>query len=102
MLEICSFSLESCLTAQKAGADRVELCGGMFEGGTTPSAGLVSLVRQNLTIKLFVMEMEILLGLANKIGDYMNIIMICAYLKKDTIYCLLLAEMRVCYMQDNA
>jgi len=55
MLEICSFSLESCLTAQKAGADRVELCGGMFEGGTTPSAGLVSLVRQNLTIKLFVM-----------------------------------------------
>ena len=55
MLEICCFSLESCLTAQKAGAGRVELCGGMFEGGTTPSAGLISLVRQNLTIKLYVM-----------------------------------------------
>ena len=55
MLEICSFSLESCLTAQKAGAGRVELCGGMFEGGATPSAGLVSLVRQSLTIKLYVM-----------------------------------------------
>ena len=55
MLEICSFSLESCLTAQKAGAGRVELCGGMFEGGTTPSAGLISLARQNLTIKLYVM-----------------------------------------------
>ncbi len=55
MLEICSFSLESCLTAQKAGAGRVELCGGMLEGGTTPSAGLIRLARQNLTIKLYVM-----------------------------------------------
>lgn len=55
MLEICSFSLESCLTAQKAGAGRVELCSGMFEGGTTPSAGLIRLARQNLAIKLFVM-----------------------------------------------
>jgi copper homeostasis protein len=55
MLEICCFSLESCETAQKAGAGRVELCGGMFEGGTTPSAGLISLARQHLTIKLYVM-----------------------------------------------
>ncbi len=55
MLEICCFSLESCLTAQKAGANRVELCGGMFEGGTTPSAGLIRLARQNLNIKLYVM-----------------------------------------------
>ncbi len=55
MLEICCFSLESCLTAQKAGANRVELCGGMFEGGTTPSAGLIRLARQNLSIQLYVM-----------------------------------------------
>ncbi|MBA4851778.1 copper homeostasis protein CutC [Emticicia sp. BO119] len=55
MLEICCFSLESCLTAQKAGAYRIELCGGMFEGGTSPSAGLIKLARQNLTIKLYVM-----------------------------------------------
>lgn len=55
MLEICCFSLESCLTAQKAGAYRVELCGGMFEGGTSPSAGLIKLARQHLSIKLYVM-----------------------------------------------
>lgn len=55
MLEICCFSLESCLTAQKAGAYRIELCGGMFEGGTSPSAGLIKLARQYLTIKLYVM-----------------------------------------------
>lgn len=55
MLEICCFSLESCLTAQKAGAYRIELCGGMFEGGTSPSAGLIKLARQHLSIKLYVM-----------------------------------------------
>ena len=55
MLEICCFSLESCLIAQEAGAKRIELCGGMFEGGTTPSAGLIGLARQNLTIQLYVM-----------------------------------------------
>jgi copper homeostasis protein len=55
MLEICCFSLESCLIAQKAGANRVELCGGMLEGGTTPSAGLIRLARQNLHIKLYIM-----------------------------------------------
>lgn len=55
MLEICSFSLESCLTAQKAGAGRIELCGGMLEGGTTPSVGLIRLARQHLSIQLYVM-----------------------------------------------
>lgn len=55
MIEVCTYSLESCLTAQRAGANRVELCGGMAEGGTTPSAGLIQLVRQHLTIPLLVM-----------------------------------------------
>ena len=55
MLEICCFSLESCLTAQKAGAYRIELCGGMFEGGTTPSAGLIKAARKNIAIKIYVM-----------------------------------------------
>jgi copper homeostasis protein len=55
MLEICCFSLESCLIAQNAGANRVELCAGMLEGGTTPSAGLISLARKNISIQLYVM-----------------------------------------------
>ena len=53
--EVCAYSLASCLTAQRAGADRIELCGGLAEGGTTPSAGLVQLVRQHLTIPFYVM-----------------------------------------------
>lgn len=54
-VEICSYSLQSCLTAQAAGAQRIELCGGRAEGGTTPSAGLVQMARQHLTIPLYTM-----------------------------------------------
>lgn len=55
IVEVCAFSLQSCLTAQTAGAGRIELCGGLAEGGTTPSAGLIQLARQHLIIPLFVM-----------------------------------------------
>ncbi len=55
LVEVCAYSFGSCLTAQRAGAGRIELCGGMAEGGTTPSAGLIQLSRQHLTIPLFVM-----------------------------------------------
>ena len=54
-LEICVFSVEAALSAQKAGADRVELCSGFAEGGLTPSAGAISLVRKLLDIECFVM-----------------------------------------------
>jgi copper homeostasis protein len=54
-IEVCAYSLNSCLVAQQAGAGRIELCGGLAEGGTTPSAGLIQLARQHLTIPLYVM-----------------------------------------------
>jgi copper homeostasis protein len=54
-VEVCAFSVESCLNAQQAGAFRVELCGGVYEGGTTPSYGLIEQVRAVLSLKLFVM-----------------------------------------------
>lgn len=54
-IEVCAYSLESCLNAQNAGAARVELCGGLGEGGTTPSAGLIVAVRENIQIDLYVM-----------------------------------------------
>ncbi|WP_020598592.1 copper homeostasis protein CutC [Spirosoma panaciterrae] len=55
LVEICAYSLTSCLTAQQAGAGRIELCGGLPEGGTTPSAGLIQLARNKLRIPLYVM-----------------------------------------------
>ena len=47
--EICANSVESCLAAQKGKADRVELCAGIPEGGTTPSMGEIEQARQLLT-----------------------------------------------------
>lgn len=53
--EVCAYSLESCLTAQESGADRVELCAAMYEGGLTPSAATIRMAREMLEIELFVM-----------------------------------------------
>lgn len=55
VVEVCAFSLAACITAQQAGAGRIELCGGFSEGGTTPSAGFIQLARQQLHIPLYVM-----------------------------------------------
>ncbi len=46
--EVCANSVESCLAAQTGGANRVELCAGIPEGGTTPSYGEISMAREIL------------------------------------------------------
>ncbi|MEG2594069.1 MAG: copper homeostasis protein CutC [Bacteroides sp.] len=52
--EICTNSVESCLAAQEGGAQRIELCAGIPEGGTTPSWGEIATARELLQIKLHV------------------------------------------------
>ena len=44
-VEICANSAESALKAQEGGAYRIELCAGIPEGGTTPSAGEIRMAR---------------------------------------------------------
>lgn len=53
-VEICVNSVESAVAAQKGGADRVELCDNLLEGGTTPSAGSIEIARKLLNIKLHI------------------------------------------------
>jgi len=54
-IEICVTNAESALKAQKAGADRIELCGNLLQGGITPGLSAVELIRKNLRIGLNVM-----------------------------------------------
>lgn len=46
--EVCANSVASCIAAEQAGADRVELCAGIPEGGTTPSLGAIAVARDVL------------------------------------------------------
>jgi len=39
--EVCAESLPACLAARDGGADRIELCSALSEGGLTPSHGLI-------------------------------------------------------------
>ena len=48
LFEVCANGVESCLAAQAGGADRVELCAGIPEGGTTPSYGDIAAARRLL------------------------------------------------------
>ena len=50
--EICANSVASCVAAQEGGADRVELCAGITEGGTTPSYGMIRSARESISIAL--------------------------------------------------
>jgi copper homeostasis protein len=48
-------TLDSALAAEHAGADRIELCANLDEGGTTPSQALIASVAERSKLRVFVM-----------------------------------------------
>ncbi len=52
--EISIDSVQSAINAERAGAQRVELCAGLTEGGTTPSIGMIKTVRKHINLQMFV------------------------------------------------
>ena len=54
LIEICVEGIDGLLAAQAAGADRVELCASLVEGGITPSLGTVRTALELATIPFHV------------------------------------------------
>ena len=54
-VEIVVYNIASALKAQEGRADRIELCDNPGDGGTTPAYGTIELVRQNVSLDVYVM-----------------------------------------------
>ncbi|WP_118194573.1 copper homeostasis protein CutC [Albibacterium indicum] len=79
-LEICAGSYKSALIAQEAGADRIELCENLNEGGTTPSFGTLQLVKENITIDINVL-------IRPRSGDFLYTESEFEIMKEDVLFC---------------
>lgn len=55
LVEAAVETLDSALAAERAGADRIELCDNLSDGGTTPGAGLVAAVAERTQLPVFVL-----------------------------------------------
>lgn len=52
-IENCANSVLSCINAEKGGANRIELCAGLPEGGTTPSLGMAKIAVKEISIPIY-------------------------------------------------
>jgi len=55
LVEVAVDSVGSAVAVQGGGAGRIELCAGLLEGGTTPSAGMIAACRERVAIPVFVL-----------------------------------------------
>ncbi|XP_064385974.1 copper homeostasis protein cutC homolog isoform X3 [Halichondria panicea] len=54
-MEVCIDSVESAVNAEMGGANRLELCACLGEGGTTPTLGMLRIVKKSTKLPVFVM-----------------------------------------------
>lgn len=55
VFEVCAETVDACVAAQAGGADRIELCSALSEGGITPSHGLINSAMSHCTLPIHVM-----------------------------------------------
>lgn len=55
LLEVCTGNVQDALNAEAAGAQRIELCDGLDDGGKTPSFASIKIAAKKLHIPLHVM-----------------------------------------------
>ena len=79
-IEACIGTLQSGLEAEKGGANRVELCDNLAEGGTTPSAALIQMTKEKLQIPAAVM-------IRPRHGDFLYSDLEFEIMKKDIEFC---------------
>lgn len=53
IIEIATSDFETTRSAVEGGADRIELCANLAEGGTTPSFGTIKQCRETFTVSLY-------------------------------------------------
>lgn len=80
LLEICVFNTATAIAAEKAGADRIELCENYANGGTTPSYGYLKTVREKISIPVFPM-------IRPRSGDYFHSADEIEIIRKDILLC---------------
>lgn len=80
LLEICASSLQSAINAQDGGAQRIELCCNLEQGGLTPSAATIRLARKYLNIEVFVL-------IRPRIGNFNYNDLEVEQMKEDILFC---------------
>jgi copper homeostasis protein len=85
-VEVCVDSIESAIVAENAGANRIELCSSLAEGGLTPSFALIALSKKILKIPIMVM-------IRPRAGDFYYSELEFEVMKKDILCCKELQEL---------
>lgn len=80
ILEVCANSVQSAINAQIGGAQRIELCQNLNEGGTTPSFATIEYCVKNLEIKTHVL-------IRPRIGDFCYSDIEFEIIKNDVLLC---------------
>ena len=76
LLEVCADSVESVLAAEEGGADRIELCGNIVIGGTTPDVNLYREIRARSGIRIHAL-------IRPRFGDFCYTDCECAVMERD-------------------